>query len=218
MAKRSIVPVLNRCGVCKETESAEHKDHEYQRDKTLSLWHGWYSLRRFVATKVRMEADSETSAKALGNCKAVADKHYIKPRTVLPDVRRAVNDAFSGRWNRLSRHPCCSPFRSVPAGVRSNSRRGHPPYQWRAKAVQGPTTGMRTLTALATVGFNTRQRLGPHNRSRSSNGRGVPACRIPPVARVPRLIPSCYFDRIFLAGRPAMVGTSSCDTRIVPSE
>jgi hypothetical protein len=40
MAKRSIVPVLNRCGVCKETESAEHKDHEYQRDETLSLWHG----------------------------------------------------------------------------------------------------------------------------------------------------------------------------------
>jgi len=40
-------------------------------------------------------ASSETSAKALGNSKAVADKHYIKPKTVLPDVRRAVNDAVS---------------------------------------------------------------------------------------------------------------------------
>jgi hypothetical protein len=59
-------------------------------------WHGWYSLRRFVGTEVRMKADSETSAKALGNSKAVADKHYIKPQTVLPDVRKAVNDAVSG--------------------------------------------------------------------------------------------------------------------------
>jgi hypothetical protein len=40
-----------------------------------------------------MGADSETSAKALGNSKAVADKHYIKPTTVLPDV---VQNAVSG--------------------------------------------------------------------------------------------------------------------------
>jgi len=95
MAKRSIRPALNRCAVCKELESAEHKDHEYQRDETLPRWHGW-SLRRFVGTEVRMKADSETSAKALGNSKVVADKHDIKPQTVLPDVRKAVNDAFSG--------------------------------------------------------------------------------------------------------------------------
>jgi len=92
----SIVPALNRCAICKELESAEHKGHDYQRDETLPRWHGWYSLRRFVATEVRMKADSETSAKALGNSKAVADTHYIKPQTVLPDVRKAVNDAFLG--------------------------------------------------------------------------------------------------------------------------
>jgi integrase len=96
MAKRSVVPALNRCAICKEMESAEHKGHEFQRDETLPQWHGWYSLRRFVGTEVRMKADSETSAKALGNSKAVADKHYIKPKTVLPDVRKAVNDAVSG--------------------------------------------------------------------------------------------------------------------------
>jgi integrase len=60
-------------------------------------WHGFYSLRRFHATQVRMESkSSETAAKALGNTKDVCDKHYIKPQTVLPDVRRAVNDAFLG--------------------------------------------------------------------------------------------------------------------------
>jgi integrase len=96
LAKRSIVPALNRCSICKETESAEHKGHEFQRNESLPVWHGWYSLRRFVGTEVRMKSDSETSAKALGNSKAVADKHYIKPETVLPDVRKAVNDAISG--------------------------------------------------------------------------------------------------------------------------
>ena len=43
-----------------------------------------------------MHADSEICAKALGNSKAVADKHYIKPHAVLPDVRKAVNSAVSG--------------------------------------------------------------------------------------------------------------------------
>jgi integrase len=59
-------------------------------------WHGWYSLRRFLGTAVRMNADGETMAKALGNSKAVAEKHYLKPTAVLPDVRKAVNDAVSG--------------------------------------------------------------------------------------------------------------------------
>ena len=43
-----------------------------------------------------MHADSETMAKALGISKAVAEKHYLKPTEVLPDVRKAVNDALSG--------------------------------------------------------------------------------------------------------------------------
>ena len=53
-------------------------------------------MRRFLGTQARMHADSETSAKALGNSKAVADRHYIKPETVLPDVRKAINEALSG--------------------------------------------------------------------------------------------------------------------------
>ena len=64
----------------------------FNRDRRKS----WYALRRFLGTEVRMKADSETSAKALGNSKAVFDKHYLKPTAVLPDVRKAVNDATSG--------------------------------------------------------------------------------------------------------------------------
>lgn len=96
LAKRVIVPALSLCAICKEAESAKHKGHVFERDETLPHWQGWYSLRRFLGTQVRMHADSETMAKALGNSKAVAEKHYLKPTEVLPDVRRAVNDAVSG--------------------------------------------------------------------------------------------------------------------------
>jgi len=76
LTKRHIRPTLEKAGIA---------------------WHGFYSLRRFHGTEVRMKSkSSETMSKALGNSKAVADKHYLKPTEVLPDVREAVNAAFSG--------------------------------------------------------------------------------------------------------------------------
>jgi integrase len=62
-------------------------------------WHGWYALRRFLGTQVRKQSNLETMAKALGNSKAVANRHYDKSKEVLPDVRKAVNDAFPGLVN-----------------------------------------------------------------------------------------------------------------------
>ena len=64
--------------------------------KAKLTWKGWYALRRFHGTKVRMKSNSETGAKALGNSKEVFDKHYLKPDAVLPDVRPAVKRAVSG--------------------------------------------------------------------------------------------------------------------------
>lgn len=65
-------------------------------EKAKIEWLEWSALRRFLGTQVRMQADTETASKALGNSKEVADKHYIKPTEVLPDVRRAVKSAVSG--------------------------------------------------------------------------------------------------------------------------
>jgi len=66
-------------------------------EKKELTWKGWYSLRRFLGTESRMHCDSsETTAKVLGNTSAVADKHYVKPTAVLPDVRKAVRSAVSG--------------------------------------------------------------------------------------------------------------------------
>ena len=65
-------------------------------EKAKIEWPEWYALRRFLGTQVRMQADSETASKALGNSKEIFDKHYNKPTEVLPDVRRAVKSAISG--------------------------------------------------------------------------------------------------------------------------
>ena len=96
LAKRSIRDALNVCAVCKSPASAKHEGHEYRRDESLPTWPEWYALRRFLGTQVRMQADTETASKALGNSKEVADRHYIKPTEVLPDVRKAVKSAVSG--------------------------------------------------------------------------------------------------------------------------
>jgi integrase len=98
MAKRDIVPSLNRCAACHEMESEHAKaDHQFSRDEKLPRWTGWYSLRRFHGTQIRKESgNSDTMAKALRNSKEVADRHYNKQTEVLPDVRRAVNAAMTG--------------------------------------------------------------------------------------------------------------------------
>jgi len=85
LAKRVIRPAL---------ENAQKDAKEAERE--LLTWKGWYALRRFHGTQVRMKSNSETSAKALGNSKEVFDKHYLKPTSVLPDVRDAVSRAVSG--------------------------------------------------------------------------------------------------------------------------
>ena len=68
LAKRSIRDTLKAAGVA---------------------WPGWYALRRFHGTQVRAASTLETTSRALGNSNAVADKHYVKPENVLPDVRKA---------------------------------------------------------------------------------------------------------------------------------
>jgi integrase len=100
LSKRSIAPTIaaySICATCRQEESAEHVDHEFERAPLR--WEGFYSLRRFHATQVCVQADSETAASALRNSKEVAKDNYIKPTTVLPKTRQAVNDAMSGLIN-----------------------------------------------------------------------------------------------------------------------
>lgn len=86
LTKRTIRPRLE----------AVNKEAAGKGEKTVLNWPGWYSLRRFHGTAVRAESNLETTSRALGNSKAIPDRHYVKPAEVLPDVRKAVNDAVLG--------------------------------------------------------------------------------------------------------------------------
>jgi integrase len=81
---RAILPVLNRCGVCRESKLshiAAEVSHEYVRDGSLPKWCGFHAFRRGLATtlydlgvddfmiqQILRQSDVETTR-----------RHYIKP-------------------------------------------------------------------------------------------------------------------------------------------
>jgi hypothetical protein len=75
-----VKPALLRCALCKQRESSHvAADHNFQLDQTLPKWHGWYALRRGVATAVANLSDS-LAAKGLLRHSSVSttERHYIK--------------------------------------------------------------------------------------------------------------------------------------------
>ena len=48
LLSRTILPVLNRCGICRKAKLAHtaESSHEYVRDGSLPEWHGFHSFRR----------------------------------------------------------------------------------------------------------------------------------------------------------------------------
>jgi integrase len=79
---RAILPVLNRCKVCRKSKNDHAKlSHEFLRDDSLPKWHGFHAFRRGLATslydlgvddfmiqQILRQADVETTR-----------RHYIKP-------------------------------------------------------------------------------------------------------------------------------------------
>lgn len=92
LAERVVKPALLRCALCKECESKHaDADHGFQLDQTLPKWHGWYSLRRGVATAVADLSDS-LAAKGLLRHSSVSttERHYIKdvPESTVKAMKR----------------------------------------------------------------------------------------------------------------------------------
>ena len=80
LAERVVKPTLKRCSLCEQCESKHgEKDHDFQLDESVPKWHGWYSLRRGVATVVADLSDS-LAAKGLLRHSSVSttERHYIK--------------------------------------------------------------------------------------------------------------------------------------------
>jgi integrase len=59
---RIVKPALTRCQVCRKTATDHARaDHEFKRDKSLPLWHGWHAFRRGLATNLHdLKVDDKT--------------------------------------------------------------------------------------------------------------------------------------------------------------
>jgi integrase len=80
---REILPALNRCAVCRESKAA-HIDaavsHEFKRDDSLPMWHGWHAFRRGLATTLYDLGVDDLMVQQIlrhGDV-AVTRQHYIK--------------------------------------------------------------------------------------------------------------------------------------------
>jgi integrase len=81
LANRVVIPILKRCGVCRKLEADHGKaNHVYEVDESLPKWHGWYALRRGVATTVVALSKDSFAAKGLLRHSSVSttERHYIK--------------------------------------------------------------------------------------------------------------------------------------------
>ena len=78
---REILPALNHCEVCRKSK-AEHAgvSHEFKRDDTLPMWHGWHAFRRGLATTLYdLGVDDLMVQQILRHGDVVVTReHYIK--------------------------------------------------------------------------------------------------------------------------------------------
>jgi hypothetical protein len=93
LSKRVVIPYLKRCAVCSNLESEHAKaDHKFELDTSLPIWHGWYSLRRGIATTLAgLTRDGMASKGLLRHTNlATTTRHYVKdvPENTLAAMHR----------------------------------------------------------------------------------------------------------------------------------
>jgi integrase len=81
LANRVVIPTLKRCEICLKPQFEHGADdgHDFELDASAPKWHGWYSLRRGVATVIAGLSNS-VAAKGLLRHSSVSttERHYIK--------------------------------------------------------------------------------------------------------------------------------------------
>jgi hypothetical protein len=93
LANRVVIPSLQRCVVCSKLKAGhDEAPHDFEQDTSLPCWHGWYSLRRGVATAITALSRDSYAAKGLLRHSSVSttERHYIKdiPKTTLDAMKR----------------------------------------------------------------------------------------------------------------------------------
>jgi integrase len=101
LASRVVIPALSLCGECGKVQKGhEESGHEFQ---TLPEWHGWYALRRRLAT-LATSLDSQLAAKSLLRHSNVQTTQQFYIKSVPADALRAVErmDALFQKSANLS--------------------------------------------------------------------------------------------------------------------
>ena len=91
VVRRVILPALNRCEVCRKSESNHQKvDHEYKRDGSIPEWHGWHAARRGLGSNLyRLGVPEMVIQRILRHANvSTTATYYIK--TAADDVRNAM--------------------------------------------------------------------------------------------------------------------------------
>jgi integrase len=88
---RVILPALNRCEVCRKSESDHRKaDHLYKRDGSIAEWHGWHAAGRGLGSNLyRLGVPDMVLQRILPHANVgTTDTYYIK--TAADGVRTAM--------------------------------------------------------------------------------------------------------------------------------
>jgi hypothetical protein len=97
-----MIPVLRGCTVCQKLKAGHEKeDHDFIRDAALPEWHGWYSLRRGVATTLAgLTRDGMASKGLLRHTNlATTTRHYVKD---VPENTLAAMNRLETLFNQCS--------------------------------------------------------------------------------------------------------------------
>jgi integrase len=80
VSKRILMPALRRCVVCDEQENRHKAAHPFKLDESVPQWHGWYSLRRGVATTLASLTKDGMASKGLLRHTNIATtmRYYVK--------------------------------------------------------------------------------------------------------------------------------------------
>jgi integrase len=84
-ARWQIIPVLNRCAVCKKAKHLHPRpDHEYQRDSSMPEWKGFHGFRRGSGRHIAENYPSGDGMRAAQvalrhSDEGVTSRHYVQP-------------------------------------------------------------------------------------------------------------------------------------------
>ncbi len=98
VSQRVIIPLPRGCAVCGKPESRHNAAHAFKLDESLPTWHGFYSLRRGVAsTFANLTKDVMASKGRLRHTKIAATmRYYVQD---VPSNRQAGIDMLENLCN-----------------------------------------------------------------------------------------------------------------------